>query len=207
LSALGLARDLREERGVSLLEDRIDFLLDEVGLSDDESITLAVSAADREKLKGILQRLARQKKPFTTCLHDLEKHRPELSDKSRREICGRLKSMIKGTGRVRALSLSDDSACPLVDADVAALLEKVDDSALQAFEANPISFAVLTAKRRRSLPARSFVFPAQKRYPIHDKAHAINALARSKGTADERAVKLAVCRKFPDLAACEKKES
>jgi hypothetical protein len=206
-SRLDLAQANRAARGESLLDDRIEFLFDEIGLSEERLVALAVSPADRQKLKGILARLARQKKPFTTCMHDLEKHRPDISEEGRKRICGRLKSMIKGTGRVRALSLSEDSSCPLVDADIATLLEKVDDEALRAFEAEPISFAVLTAKRRKTLPAKSFVFSGQRRYPIHDRAHAANALARSKGTADERAVKLAVCRKFPDLAACKQKES
>lgn len=206
-SGLDLAQANRAARGESLLDDRIEFLFDEIGLSEDRLVALAVSPADRQKLKGILARLARMKHPFKTCMSDLAEHRPDIPEEGRKRICGRLKSMVKGTGRVRALSLSDDSACPLVDASVATLLEKVDDEALRAFEAEPISFAVLTSKRRKTLPAKSFVFSGQRRYPIHDRAHAANALARSKGTADERAVKLAVCRKFPDLAACKQKES
>lgn len=203
---LALARDGRDQRGRALLDDRIDFVLDEIGLSDDRLIELAVSPADREKLKGILQRLARQKHPFSQCMRDLAKHRADLPEESRKRICGRLKSMIKGTGRVKALSLSDDPACPLVDAGVAALLSQVDDAALEAFESVPIDFAVVTATRRKRLPRSSFVFPKQKRYPIHDRAHAANALARAAGTADEKAVKLAVCRRYPDLASCQSKK-
>jgi hypothetical protein len=135
---LALARDGRDQRGRALLDDRIDFVLDEIGLSDERLVELAVSPADREKLKGILQRLARQKHPFSQCMRDLAKHRADLPEESRKRICGRLKSMIKGTGRVKALSLSDDPACPLVDADVSALLSQVDDAALEAFESVPI---------------------------------------------------------------------
>lgn len=64
--------------------------------------------------------------------------------------------------------------------------------------------AVLTSKKRKSLPSTSFVFPKEKRYPIHDRAHAANALARSKGKPEEAKVHAAVCRRYPDLPACKK---
>jgi hypothetical protein len=206
MTALDLAQEARHERGEDLLDARVEFMLDEIGLSDDRIANLAVSAADREKLKGILKRLARQKHPFTQCMRDLRKHRPDLPTESRKRICGRLKSMIKGTGRVKALSLSDDASCPYVDSATASLLDQVDDAALEALAANPINFAALTSKRRKSLPASAFVFPKDRRFPIHDRAHAVNALARSAGTKDERAVKLAVCRRYPDLPACKQKK-
>lgn len=38
---------------------------------------------------------------------------------------------------------------------------------------------VLTTKKRKSLPKTAFALPAQKAYPIMDKAHAINAKARA----------------------------
>lgn len=201
MSSLDLAQGRRSERGATLLDDRIDFLLDEIGLSDERLVALAVGPDARKKLKGILARVARKKDPFKTCMSDLAEHRPELTVEAHKKICGRLKSMIKGTGRVKALSLSidDSSSCPMVDASVAALLEQVDDSALQAFEANPISFAVLSSKRRASLPKTAFVFAGNKRYPIYDLAHARNALARSSGKPEEAAVKSAVYKRFPQL--------
>jgi len=63
--------------------------------------------------------------------------------------------------------------------------------------------AVLTSKKRKSLPAQSFVFQKDRRYPIHDRAHAANALARSSGKPEAAAVKRAVCRRYPDLPACK----
>jgi hypothetical protein len=47
--------------------------------------------------------------------------------------------------------------------------------------------AVLTAKKRDKLPAKSFALPGG-RYPIHDKGHAQAALARVKqhGTPEEK---------------------
>ena len=38
--------------------------------------------------------------------------------------------------------------------------------------------AVLTTKKRKSLPKSSFGLPGSKSYPMPDKAHARNALAR-----------------------------
>jgi len=65
--------------------------------------------------------------------------------------------------------------------------------------------AVLTSKKRKSLPKTAFVFPGERRYPIHDRAHAANALARSAGKPEAATVKRAVCRRYPDLPACKSK--
>lgn len=39
--------------------------------------------------------------------------------------------------------------------------------------------ATLTTKRRKKIPTRQFALPDEKKYPIHDAAHARNALARA----------------------------
>jgi hypothetical protein len=67
-----------------------------------------------------------------------------------------------------------------------------------------IEAKALTTKSRKSLPKTSFVFPKERRYPIHDRSHAANALARSKGKPEEAKVRAAVCRRYPDLPACKK---
>lgn len=62
--------------------------------------------------------------------------------------------------------------------------------------------AELTSKKRKSLPPESFAIPETKSYPIPDRPHAANALARvaANGTPEEKArVKAAVKRKFPDM--------
>ena len=62
--------------------------------------------------------------------------------------------------------------------------------------------ATLTARRRRQLPGKAFVFPGERSYPIHDESHARNALARvsQHGTPAERArVRAAVRRKYPSI--------
>lgn len=64
-----------------------------------------------------------------------------------------------------------------------------------------LTAAALTTKRRNDLPAKSFALPGERRYPIHDLAHARNALARSSGKPEEAQVRRAVCRRYPDLCA------
>ena len=63
--------------------------------------------------------------------------------------------------------------------------------------------AVLTSKKRKSLPTQSFALKKDRSYPIHDRVHAIRALGRSKGKPEEATVKRAVCRRYPDLPACK----
>jgi len=60
----------------------------------------------------------------------------------------------------------------------------------------------LTYKQRKKLSPKDFVFPKERKYPIPDKAHARNALARvaQHGTPQEqKKVKAAVAKKFPDI--------
>jgi len=62
--------------------------------------------------------------------------------------------------------------------------------------------AKLTYKQRKNLPSSDFVFPKEHAYPIPDKAHARNALARvsANGTPEEKKkVRAAVKRKFPGI--------
>ena len=68
--------------------------------------------------------------------------------------------------------------------------------------------AKLTAKNRNKLTAKEFAEPKERKYPINDKSHARNALARvsQHGTASEKAiVKRKVHAKFPSIAVGGKK--
>jgi len=65
--------------------------------------------------------------------------------------------------------------------------------------------AELKAKKRNQLPDSSFAIPSERKYPIHDREHAANALARVQqhGTpAEQKQVKAAVCKRYPSLPAC-----
>lgn len=62
--------------------------------------------------------------------------------------------------------------------------------------------AELSGRKRKSLPKSSFAIPDKRKYPIHDRAHAANALARvaQHGTAAEkRKVRAAVRRRYPSI--------
>ena len=68
----------------------------------------------------------------------------------------------------------------------------------------------LTAKDRKKLSKRSFALPGKRKYPIPDKAHARNALARvaQNGTEQEqKKVKAAVRKRFPSIGKKKSKKS
>lgn len=62
--------------------------------------------------------------------------------------------------------------------------------------------AKLTSRQRKELPKSSFAEPSKRGYPIPDRSHARNALARVSqfGSPAEKAkVRSAVKRKFPGI--------
>ena len=68
--------------------------------------------------------------------------------------------------------------------------------------------AKLKKGQRRKLPSSSFAYPSTRKYPIHDKAHARNALSRAaqKKTSGTYAhVAAAVNRRYPGMAKGKKK--
>lgn len=58
----------------------------------------------------------------------------------------------------------------------------------------------LSSRARRSLPSSTFAMPGRK-FPIPDRSHAQNALARAsqKGGATKKRVDAKVAKKFPGL--------
>jgi len=80
--------------------------------------------------------------------------------------------------------------------------EQLDKLKMDETNLSDTNLAVLTIKARNKLPSSAFVYPSEKRYPIHDIAHARNALARvaQNGTTEEQSkVRAAVYREFPEL--------
>jgi hypothetical protein len=62
--------------------------------------------------------------------------------------------------------------------------------------------AKLTAAKRNKLPKKSFAVPSKDGYPVHDLAHARNALARVSqhgSPAEKKQVRAAVRRKYPSI--------
>jgi hypothetical protein len=67
----------------------------------------------------------------------------------------------------------------------------------------------LGTKERKKLSKKQFGLPGKRKYPIPDKAHARNALARvaQHGTkAEQKKVKAAVKRRFPSIGKKSKKK-
>lgn len=68
--------------------------------------------------------------------------------------------------------------------------------------------AKLSSKKRSKMKSKSFALPGKRAYPIPDKAHARNALARvaQHGTpAQQKKVRAAVTKKFPSLKKARKR--
>jgi hypothetical protein len=66
----------------------------------------------------------------------------------------------------------------------------------------------LDTRARKKLGKSAFALPSKRKYPIPDKAHARNALARvaQNGTkADQKKVRAAVKRRFPSIGENSKK--
>lgn len=62
--------------------------------------------------------------------------------------------------------------------------------------------AKLTASARNKIPTKSFALPAERKFPIEDHSHAVNALSRASSSPMDgikAKVRAAVHRKFPDL--------
>ena len=63
--------------------------------------------------------------------------------------------------------------------------------------------AKLTTAARKVIPKSQFAVPskapASGSYPINDRSHAANALARASGKAVEGQVRAAVARKYPGM--------
>lgn len=59
--------------------------------------------------------------------------------------------------------------------------------------------AKLSSAERNALKSSDFALPASRAYPIEDRSHAANALARASGKPEEAKVKAAVHRKYPNM--------
>ena len=67
----------------------------------------------------------------------------------------------------------------------------------------------LSTKDRKNLKKKMFALPGKRKYPIPDKAHARNALARVAqhgSPAEQKKVKAAVKKRFPSIGKKKKKK-
>ena len=98
-----------------------------------------------------------------------------------------------------------EEALRLIFEDEDGLTEELADLLNQEVE-RIITDAKLTTKQRKRLKSTTFCGP-NRSYPVPDRTHAINALARVKqfgSPALQKRVRACVCRKFPGLPACRK---
>lgn len=62
--------------------------------------------------------------------------------------------------------------------------------------------AKLTAAQRNALPRSDFAQPSKRKYPINDRSHARNALARVSQhgtTAEKRKIRRKVAERYPSI--------
>src|ERR1700677_2535534 len=62
-----------------------------------------------------------------------------------------------------------------------------------------VFMGALTTEERDKLPDSDFALPKTRDYPIHDREHAIDALARASGNPEEVEVRAAVHKRYPDI--------
>jgi hypothetical protein len=126
-----------------------------------------------------------------------------------------VKDMARGTTKWRGHEKAAEALYEAAGGDLAALEEMYRDDlaerldiviehvgweavVLVLYEERMVESA-LSAQARKALPKGAFVFPGERRYPIHDLAHARNALARCSGKPEEGKVKAAVFARYPKL--------
>lgn len=77
---------------------------------------------------------------------------------------------------------------------------------LEMYDGKDLGEAVLSYKDKKKLPTSAFAVPGERKYPIHDEAHARNALARVSqyGTSQEKnMVREAVTKRYPNIEISE----
>lgn len=91
---------------------------------------------------------------------------------------------------------------PGVTKNIARGIDKLLPGGMHPEDVQPKAAADLTEAARDDLKKKEFVFPKERKYPIHDEAHARNALARAAqygSPAVQAKVRAAVDRKYPGI--------
>lgn len=171
-----------------------------------------VGPAARKKLSGLINHYRKFAHPFTQCVRDNTKR---FGDRAKK-VCAVLTDLEKNTTHWRtgrrkvgtSLALSE-----LVDQELFDLLYAISRTDYQFTVQLAVvqdaceELAELTTKARSKLKKGDFVFPDKApgsgSYPIPDKEHGGQALARAAGKPEYAAVKGAVCKRYPDLPACK----
>lgn len=167
--------------------------------------TANVSPSDLAKLRPLMAHYAKMPHPFTSCKRDQIKH--GLTEDHANRRCAVLKDLIRGTTKWRNNEELTEEEAALVGAYALGVLEDMEASlGEELVEELGLQEEALTSKARKSLPSSAFVFPKDRRYPIHNIGHARNALARSAGKPEEGTVRAAVHKKYPQLKKAKESE-
>lgn len=100
----------------------------------------------------------------------------------------------------------DGDCCSKCTMDAEKSVETCDDEDCNACK-EVLEKKKLSYKERKKLSSSAFVFPKERKYPIHDIEHARDALSRvaANGTPEEKAkVRAAVHRRYPSIEMAEK---
>lgn len=192
------AQEQRRQRLIGAQDHSDEDFLNRIGLTEELCTQLAIGPQARQKLKGIIGRLRKLPHPFTQCMRDLKKHKPEWSEDRRKRTCQTLK-VAAGRAKASSGTALAESPCVALGEDEFKLLEHIDLDELAIIYEGRVDLAVMSAKARKQLKPSDFVFPKERRYPIQDLAHARNALARASGKPEEATVKAAVYKRYPEL--------
>lgn len=123
---LSRAQQRRRARVQRSEEDRVEAMFEACGLSeaDTRRDNFAIDPSERNQLKGIIARLRKLPHPFSTCMRDLRKHKPEWTEDRRKRTCQSLKV---AAGRTSGKSgLSEAGVCVLITDGMATMLERLD---------------------------------------------------------------------------------
>jgi hypothetical protein len=206
--AAGAGLALRGADDTRDVSDDLDLLLDRTFAAVPN--WKLVTPEERSKLKGLIEHYRGMPHPFTQCVTDNSKR---FGKERAERVCAVLKDLIRRTTKWRGekkMSEVEPMEGVTVE-DIRALAQQDVPGHVWVSESKRArghwrQMAVLPYKKRKAMPPSAFVFPSEKRYPIHDRAHAANALARSSGKPEEATVRAAVCKRYPDLPACQERK-
>lgn len=218
---LDQAQKERRQRGDQLVAIGIDALVDDLCDAVELDVSVPnyqlVGPASRKKLKGLIDHYRKFAHPFTKCVEDNTKR---FGDRAKK-VCAVLTDLEKNTTHwrkggkkgIKASEHFEAPSCPVegMDSELFDLLDAI--ASIDYFEiledrsfSEQEGLAVVSSKQRAKMAPAAFALPKKRKYLIHDRQHAGVALGRAKGKPEEAAVKLAICKRYPDMPACQEKK-
>lgn len=174
--------------------------------------TLSKKADEYRKRKWEESRIKVAKAEIAFLKHEKERMKDRKKDESLHEDVGAIVTMAANRGktitRERAESVwqkakaQADKRKDKIKGNYYQYVMGIVKKMLGLKESFDLEEKALTYKERKDLPDSAFVYPGERKYPIHDIAHARAALARvsQHGTPSEKErVRAAVYKRYPSL--------